>query len=72
MIPIHRGSWFTFRFGHDRIIPRFHLDGVEAGRPVSGGHFATWEQPELFSVELHVAFRSLRESSFNNASLKKE
>jgi len=35
MIPIHRDSWFTFRFGDDRIIPRFHLDGVEAGKPVS-------------------------------------
>jgi pimeloyl-ACP methyl ester carboxylesterase len=25
-----------------------------------GGHFAAWEQPELFSVELRTAFRSLR------------
>jgi pimeloyl-ACP methyl ester carboxylesterase len=25
-----------------------------------GGHFAAWEQPELFSVELRQAFRSLR------------
>ena len=25
-----------------------------------GGHFAAWEQPELFSVELRAAFRSLR------------
>ena len=25
-----------------------------------GGHFATWEQPELFSAELRAAFRSLR------------
>jgi hypothetical protein len=24
--------WFTFRFAEDRIIPRFHLEGVEAGR----------------------------------------
>ena len=31
MIPIHRDSWFTFRFGDDRIIPRFHLEGVEFG-----------------------------------------
>ena len=35
MIPIHRDSWFTFRFGDDRIIPCFHLEGVEAGKPVS-------------------------------------
>ena len=26
-----------------------------------GGHFAAWEQPELFSAELRAAFRSLRE-----------
>ena len=27
-----------------------------------GGHFAAWEQPELFSAELRAAFRSLRSS----------
>jgi pimeloyl-ACP methyl ester carboxylesterase len=26
-----------------------------------GGHFAAWEQPELFSDELRAAFRSLRQ-----------
>lgn len=25
-----------------------------------GGHFAAWEQPQLFSEEIRVAFRSLR------------
>lgn len=25
-----------------------------------GGHFAAWEQPELFAKELRAAFRSLR------------
>jgi hypothetical protein len=25
-----------------------------------GGHFAAWEQPQLFSEELRSAFRSLR------------
>jgi pimeloyl-ACP methyl ester carboxylesterase len=25
-----------------------------------GGHFAAWEQPELFSAELRAAFRLLR------------
>ncbi len=28
-----------------------------------GGHFAAWEQPELFSAELRAAFRSLRASA---------
>jgi pimeloyl-ACP methyl ester carboxylesterase len=27
-----------------------------------GGHFAAWEQPELFAAELRAAFRSLRRS----------
>jgi hypothetical protein len=35
MIPLHHDPWFTFRFADDRIIPRFHLEGVEAGRSVS-------------------------------------
>jgi pimeloyl-ACP methyl ester carboxylesterase len=25
-----------------------------------GGHFAAWEQPQLFSTEVRAAFRSLR------------
>ncbi|MGO1075196.1 hypothetical protein [Inquilinus sp. CA228] len=25
-----------------------------------GGHFAAWEEPELFSTELRAAFRTLR------------
>ncbi|HET6574086.1 MAG TPA: hypothetical protein VFG68_10820 [Fimbriiglobus sp.] len=35
MIPLHRDPHFTFRFADDRIISRFHLEGVEAGRRVS-------------------------------------
>ncbi len=27
-----------------------------------GGHFAAWEQPQLFSQEIRAAFRSLRQS----------
>ncbi len=33
-IPLHHESHFTFRFADDRLIPRFHLEGVEAGRRV--------------------------------------
>ena len=29
-------------------------------RPPRGGHFAAWEQPELFTEEMRAAFRSLR------------
>jgi hypothetical protein len=35
MLPLFREPHFTFRFADDRIIPRFHLEGVEAGRRVS-------------------------------------
>lgn len=35
MIPLYEDSCFTFRFADDRIIPRFHLEGVEVGRSVS-------------------------------------
>ena len=35
MIPLHKDPWFTFRFAENRCIPRFHLEGVEAGQRVS-------------------------------------
>ena len=35
MRPLYEDSHFTFRFADDRIIPRFHLEGVQAGRRVS-------------------------------------
>ena len=35
MIPLYEDPWFTFHFADDRLIPRFHLEGVEAGRRVS-------------------------------------
>lgn len=35
MLPLYPDPHFTFRFDDDRIIPRFHLEGVEAGRRVS-------------------------------------
>jgi hypothetical protein len=34
MIPLYEDPCFTFRFADDRIIYRFHLEGVQAGRPV--------------------------------------
>jgi hypothetical protein len=45
MFPLYHETHFTFRFADDRVIPRFHLEGVESGRtvsvyrldPVSGG-----------------------------------
>jgi hypothetical protein len=34
MLPLYHDPYFTFCFAADRIIPRFHLEGVEAGRRV--------------------------------------
>jgi len=36
-------------------------------RPPKGGHFAAWEQPQIFCDELRVAFRPLRK--FNTSQL---
>jgi hypothetical protein len=35
MLPMFQDPHFTFRFGESRIIPRFHLEGLEAGRQVA-------------------------------------
>lgn len=35
MMPLYHDPHFTFRFADDRLIPRFHLECVEAGRRVS-------------------------------------
>lgn len=35
MLPLYHDPYFTFRFADDRVIPRFHLKGIEAGRRVS-------------------------------------
>ena len=34
MLSLYHDPHFTFRFADDRIIPRFHLEGVGAGRRV--------------------------------------
>jgi uncharacterized protein len=35
MKSLYQDNWLTFRFAEERIIPRFHLEGVPAGRQVS-------------------------------------
>jgi hypothetical protein len=35
MLPIFEEPWFTFRFADNRIIPRFHLEGVLPGSQIS-------------------------------------
>ena len=34
MLPLYHDPCFTFRFAEARLIPRFHLEGVEGGRRV--------------------------------------
>lgn len=34
MLPLYEDPCFTFRFADDRIIPRFHLEGMLPGRKV--------------------------------------
>ena len=36
---------------------------IHYNRLDKGGHFAAWEQPELFTAELRAAFRPLRQST---------
>ena len=44
-------SWAERAYPHNLI----HFNQVD-----KGGHFAAWEQPELFATEMRAAFRSLR------------
>lgn len=41
----------------ERAYPRL----IHYNQPVKGGHFAAWEQPQIFSSELRAAFRTLRD-----------
>ncbi len=34
MLPLYQDPHFTFRFTDDRIIPRFHLEGIPAGQRI--------------------------------------
>jgi pimeloyl-ACP methyl ester carboxylesterase len=39
---------------------RAYLNLIYYNRPEKGGHFASWEQPEIFGKEVRAAFKSLR------------
>ncbi|MFF0252758.1 alpha/beta fold hydrolase [Micromonospora zamorensis] len=58
---------FTTFPGEIWAAPRSWVEAVYPGvayfnEADSGGHFAAWEEPELFSGEIRAAFRPLRES----------
>jgi pimeloyl-ACP methyl ester carboxylesterase len=56
----------TTVFGEDAFLPpeswarRAFPKLIYYNRTTKGGHFAAWEQPELFASELRAAFKSLR------------
>jgi pimeloyl-ACP methyl ester carboxylesterase len=41
-------------------VEKFYPNVVYFNKVDKGGHFAAWEQPELFATEIRAAFRSLR------------
>jgi len=41
----------------------FRVEVADFNEVDRGGHFAAWEEPELFTAELRAAFKSLRRSS---------
>jgi hypothetical protein len=49
------GSDHRFRWAERAYPNLIYYNKVE-----TGGHFAAWEQPQLFSEEICAAFRSLR------------
>ncbi|MGW0216132.1 hypothetical protein ACWDXH_17250 [Micromonospora chokoriensis] len=58
---------FTTFPGEVWAAPRSWVEAVYPGvayfnEAASGGHFAAWEEPELFSAEVRAAFRALRPS----------
>ena len=57
--------WRTPRSWVERAYPNAvsYFDEVDRG-----GHFAAWEEPELFAEELRVAFRRALRSSLTRCS----
>jgi pimeloyl-ACP methyl ester carboxylesterase len=44
------------RAGREKAYPKL----IHYNEMPKGGHFAAWEQPELFVAEMRAAFKSLR------------
>jgi pimeloyl-ACP methyl ester carboxylesterase len=63
--PVSVPVGFTTFPGEIWASPRSWVEAVYPGLAYfnevdKGGHFAAWEEPELFSTEVRAAFRSLR------------
>jgi hypothetical protein len=52
MMTLYQDPHFSFRFADDRIIPRFHLEGIEAAARVSVFKIdpGTWERLGLLAT----------------------
>ena len=64
--PVSVPVGFTTFPGEVLVAPRSWVEMVYPGLAYfnevdRGGHFAAWEEPELFSTEVRAAFSSLRE-----------
>jgi hypothetical protein len=60
-VPRHRKETHVRDIDHRAAGPSVPTPNLTCFHEVDkGGHFAAWKQPELFSEELWVAFRSLR------------
>ncbi|HEV3083509.1 MAG TPA: hypothetical protein VGY66_27260 [Gemmataceae bacterium] len=46
MMQLYEDPWFTFRFAEYRLIARFHLEGIQAGRRVC-----------VFKIDAHTGER---------------
>ena len=58
VMPTHRRTWDDCSSKIQA--PKKNCDPAPAGLSDKGGHFAAWEQPELFASEFRAAFKSLR------------
>jgi hypothetical protein len=60
MTTLYEDPWFTFRFADDRIIPRFHLEGMVVGQrvsvikidPESGGRLAALFESSTLALSI--------------------
>jgi len=46
MTPLYKVVHFTFRFADDRIIPRFHLEGINLGGKFPSSKIGPWHRRE--------------------------
>ena len=63
MKPLYEDPHFTFRFAEDWLIPRFHLEGIQAGRQVKVYKIDTGTRCTSRSSRTRCACRTLASES---------